>query len=180
MKFIKRTALALSLVGAAFVVQADPVTYDFNVTAYGSMGGSYSGFFTFDNALFTGVAGPVTGVNLGSDFSFTFGSTTYDETTAFIAMLTFDAGGAVTDLSIGNDCSGGSCTVTPGIPGFSMNGGTFQYATADANDLPGFPGSYELTLRTGGGTGGGDLPEPASLALVLSAGLLAYGTRRRA
>jgi hypothetical protein len=59
-----------------------------------------------------------------------------------------------------------------------MTNNNFAYSTADSSDIGRFLlGRFDFTLRN---PGGGTIPEPTSLALVLSAALLAYGSRRRA
>lgn len=182
MNLLHRSVIALSLAGAALAAQAVNVTYDFQVTAQGSLAGTYNGFFSFDDGTIVANGGQATGPGLLTDFSFDFGTVHYDISNTFTGMLSFDSSGLLLDLDIGSDCSGNP--TDPCAPlsqsGFAMTNGFFVYATTNPDDRGGFPGSFSLTLREGGG-GGGDLPEPASLALVLSAALLAYGsTRRRA
>jgi len=176
MKLFKRTAIALSLLGAAWSAQAAAVTYDFNVFALdGPTPGSSSGFFSYDSGIVT--PGTVNLTGLLTDFSFTIGGITYDETTANTGYLSFDGAGDLVGYYFGSDCVAGSCTVNSGTDGFYLQDGGLLYASS----APGSDGSFggfvsDLTLRDTGG----NIPEPASLALVLSAGLLAYGSRRRA
>lgn len=179
MNLLSRIAIALSLAGAGLASQASTVTYDFNVTAFtGSLAGSYAGFFSYDSAT-TVPGGQANGPGLLTDFSFDFGGVHYDTSNAFTGMLSFDGTGSLVDLDIGTDCSASPCSATSGQPGFAMTNGHFAYATANASDANALLlGSFDFALRAGGG--GGTIPEPATLALVLSAVLLAYGSRRRA
>jgi hypothetical protein len=178
MKFLHCTAVALTLFGAAVAAQASTVTYDLNVTALsGSLAGGYTGFFSYDSTT-TVPGGQATGPGLLTDFSFDFGGVHYDTSNAFTGMLSFDGAGALIDLDIGTDCSSSPCSPTPGQAGFAMTNNNFAYSTADSSDVGSFLlGRFDFSLRP---PGGGTLPEPTSLALVLSAVLLACGSRRRA
>jgi hypothetical protein len=158
--------------------QANLVTYDFRLSVTtGSLaaGADYSGSFSYDTSIIPAGGGEVDQLGLMSTLDFSFG-TAYDAANANTGYLTFDSSGYLTDLLLGTHCTAGDCSIG-GPPDWRMSWSTasssFIYADESGNHFGGGP---VLTLRSGGG----NLPEPATLALVFSAALVAYGTRRRA
>jgi hypothetical protein len=166
---IRRALTAIVLACTAVAASASTVTYDFSLTIdSGSLSGnSYTGWFSFDTA----------NNQVLSDFSFTFRGVPYDETTANTGSLSFDSGGALTDFEIGNDCTGSSCQVVGFSSDWLMTASGFTYGDNIPGDLFGksFSSGPTFALRDGGG----NVPEPTSLALVLAAGAFASAFRRR-
>lgn len=172
-----RWTLAIAAALAPLLSHASIVTYDFTATATsGTLAGtSSSGFLSYDSSIIPVSGGLVTGTHLITDLLFTWGGTTYDETTANTGGFIFDASGTPTTLLIGTNCAAGTCGVSgnsvgwylrndPGQITYSTGGGGIEY------------GKATFTLRDG------TVPEPATAALAglaLAAALSATRARRR-
>ena len=164
------TLLAALTLVAALASNAAPITYRFTVGATdGPLTGVTSvGTFTFDSASITpGASNSATG--LLTDLDFTWNGITYDESIANTGLLQFDGAGELTVALFGNDCVAGECFVGGNSENwFFENPNNFGYSTAGGGGI--FSGTATLSRVT--------VPEPASLALVGVALVIAVAFRR--
>lgn len=176
-----RLALAAAVAlcfGTALPAAAAPVTrsFEFSSTSGPLQFGPTLGSFTYDSALAPLGGGVVSALNLFSDLAVTFGSFSYDETTANSGWLTFDASGDLVDAHFGNNCVAGTCSISGG-----SNHWWVRVGTSSVNDF-----AYALVGHAGIWTTDQNrlvplnVPEPTPLALLAVAGLAAVAARRRA
>ena len=173
-------AAAVAAVSFAPAAVATPINYDFTVQASngGLAGTTGVGSFSYDsNSIIAG--GKKSAINLLTALDFTFNGIAYDATTANTGFLSFDALGALTGFSFGNNCSAGGCRLRPGSESWLV-------------DLKGF--AYTARLANGRFTSGSGplafqlaptsvpVPEPATLGLfglgALVLGLFVRARRR--
>ena len=170
-----RTAIAVLAAVVAIDGHAVPITYEFSVTATdGPLAGVTSnGIFTFDSASIT-PGGTNNAAGLFTDLDFTWNGITYDESNANTGTLTFDGAGELIQALFGNNCSAGLCGVDARLEQWlaraELQGGLFIYAITGGPSN--FFGSVTLSRVS-------VVPEPASLALVGVALVIAVAFRRR-
>ena len=170
---VLRSAAALAFVMALPSLQAATVTYDFSVavTSGPAIGSTAFGYFSYDSASVIAGGGYNFGNGLLTDLAFALDGTSYTEATANTGSLGFNSLGGLSSFLIGTRCGSGSCTVSNGTTGWSINFAGLTYARAGQSGI--FDGSAPtFTLRNGA------VPEPASWALVLAGGLAAFAARR--
>jgi PEP-CTERM motif len=156
--------IAVGLLAGPMAANAVPVTYQFTV----SDGLNSSGFFTYDDSIIPLGGGTLFQTGLLTDLAFTWNGVAYDETTANTGILSFDSSGGLTFARFGTHCSGGTCSVLPDTPSWSLTGGFF-FSGGDGSVT-----TYE-GLRMGRVS---SVPEPGTLALF-GLGLAGLGFARR-
>lgn len=176
--------LATSLLWAASpTAGAAPVTrwFQFSSTSGPLQFGPSVGRFTYDDAQAPAQGGVVTGDNLLIDLELQFAGQTWTELNTDSVELRFQAGGQLTQVLIGANCSAtGSCSLTAGADEWYLRAGV----PGTANDFAyiGFgSGNVRQQSRSVNGLLDAEpagVPEPGMPALVLAA-LAALALTRR-
>ena len=166
MRTVLRALLLTACIAISSSVSATLVTVDFSVhggTEGPLAGVTSNGVVTFDDHIIpTGGTGSGTADVLS--MSFTWNGKFYDSTNAY-QFLYFTAG-QLTELGVGNDCSGGFCAI-----GFDTTQDTWMFRAGHFNDfmyaIPWdcqcwasvFSGTSEFSVRE-------SVPEPGTLGLM--------------
>jgi hypothetical protein len=162
----------------AFPAAADPITYQFGVTAIdGPLAGTTSiGTLTFDTSIIPSSGGFVSIAGLFTQLAFAWDGVNYDETTANTGTLGFEADGTLIYALFGTDCgpSGFGCGVGPDPNEWSFDiyygAGAFYYISPiDPTAI--FTGNVALT-------GPVSIAAPGTLPLLCLA-LVAFAFLRR-
>ena len=173
-------ALAIGLISLTVAVPAHAVLITVNFTVTGAAndpvnaGVTANGSFSFDSSIVPPGGGDV--VNpAASGFSLTWDGTSWTDANTTIYLLTFNASGDLTDLSLFGDPSAGLMLASPSVDDFILFGvssPSFHY-TRLGDDGVNYIGTIEYSVTTG------SAPVPASW-ILLGAGLLGVmGTVRR-
>lgn len=183
---LKKTTLAVAAAalavlsissGTAFAAQVTR-NFEFSSTSGPLQFGPTIGSFTYDDSVAPVGGGAVLQTGLFSDLSVSFGSWTFDESTANSGWLQFDALGGLIEAHFGNNCSAGSCGIVSGSEHWWIRVGVpgrvndFEYSGYNGAET--FYSTFANRLLPVS-----SVPEPSALALLGLgfAGLVA--TRRR-
>jgi PEP-CTERM motif len=174
--------VSAALLWGAPAADASTITYDFTVTVEtGPLAPATDhGSFSFDSSL----VGPNAFYNqtgLLTGFDFTFDGIHYTSATVNTGSLTFDPSGNVNSFLFGTDCVAGICSVKPTADSFSFGANLFAnkfvYTTpAGTSSADVFGGSIAFSLEQPTTAA---VPEPSSLALLVTAALGLISLRRR-
>ncbi|HLK50357.1 MAG TPA: PEP-CTERM sorting domain-containing protein [Bryobacteraceae bacterium] len=170
-----RWMIALAALALIPALNADPISYDFSVTASsGPLSGTIAnGSFTYDSSSIVD-GGINTNPDLLTSLNFVWDGIAYDQTTANTGFLAFDATGHLIQAVFGNICSTstGSCSLVglnneQWLLGLNTSGGSFSYTVITGQSL--FTGTSTFNLAT---------PEPSTIFGLLTA-LVLLGFLRR-
>jgi hypothetical protein len=149
---------------------ADPVTYDFTVTATsGPLTGSVAeGSFTFDSTIAPPGGGGLMETGLISALSFSWDGVTYSASSANSGDLVFNASGGLLFAQFGNDCASVPCSAAsfPGSKDWLVAGPVSALPAAIFAYAVGNEGVFNGTVSFSLAPPPTAAPEPATLPML--------------